>query len=128
MRRGPGDERAKKRRPGDEGKHVNDRHPDESEGNGAAVPRDLPDQHARPGDDPLDVDIEGLRSSDDPDAPDDQDDPDRSGDGDGADDPDSSADPDRSLPDTDEAGAGRRGSPNTGGVHPGHPVPDEPSG
>ncbi|MEV8287403.1 hypothetical protein [Streptomyces niveus] len=96
---------------------MNQRHPDDSEaedngngkgdrngdgkGNGAAVPRDLPDQHARPGDDPLDVDIEGLDSSDD--------------------DPDHSDAP-------DEAGAGRRGSPHPGGVHPEQPVPDEPSG
>ncbi|MFE5844832.1 hypothetical protein ACFQ7N_24735 [Streptomyces niveus] len=99
---------------------MNQRHPDDSEakdngngngnGNGAAVPRDLPDQHARPGDDPLDVDIEGLDSSDD--------DPDHS---------DAPAATD--VPDApDEAGAGRRGSPHPGGVHPEQPVPDEPSG
>lgn len=94
---------------------MNQRHPDDSEakdngkgnGNGSAVPRDLPDQHARPGDDPLDVDIEGLDSpDDDPDAPDASDVPDA----------------------PDEAGAGRRGSPHPGGVHPEQPVPDEPSG
>ncbi|MFD4701040.1 hypothetical protein [Streptomyces niveus] len=92
---------------------MNQRHPDDSEakgngegngnrnGNGSAVPRDLPDQHARPGDDPLDVDIEGLAAS--------------------VDDPDHADSP-------DEAGAGRRGSPHPGGVHPEQPVPDEPSG
>ncbi|MFC8830104.1 hypothetical protein ACFT9I_32810 [Streptomyces sp. NPDC057137] len=89
---------------------MNQRHPDGSEGNGSAVPRDLPDQHARPGDDPLDVDIEGMDSSADDDA-------------------DESGDSDDDLPDSpDEAGAGRRGNPNTGGVHPEQPVPDEPSG
>ncbi|WP_381791547.1 hypothetical protein [Streptomyces niveus] len=93
---------------------MNQRHPDDTEGNGAAVPRDLPDQHARPGEDPLDVDVEGLGSSGEPDdAPDTAEAPDE---------------PDRSLPDADEAGAGRRGDPNTGGVHPEQPVPDEPSG
>lgn len=97
---------------------MNQRHPDDSDsdsegngnGNGSAVPRDLPDQHARPGDDPLDVDIEGLDPSDgdlgDPDAPDASDVPDA----------------------PDEAGAGRRASPHPGGVHPEQPVPDEPSG
>lgn len=94
---------------------MNQRHPEDSdEGHGAAVPRDLPDQHARPGEDPLDVDVEGMGSSAEPD-----DDPDT------AESPD---EPDQSLPDTDEAGAGRRGEPNTGGVHPEQPVPDEPSG
>ncbi|MET4921383.1 hypothetical protein P3L51_03230 [Streptomyces sp. PSRA5] len=83
---------------------MNQRHPDDSEGNGSAVPRDLPDQHARPGDDPLDVDIEGLDDA-----------------GDAYDDADDSDGP-------DEAGAGRRGNPHTGGVHPEQPVPDEPSG
>ncbi|MFC8075026.1 hypothetical protein ACFUN8_05755 [Streptomyces sp. NPDC057307] len=99
---------------------MNQRHPDDSEGNGAAVPRDLPDQHARPGDDPLDVDIEGMDSSADDDPADGTNDPD------GANDPDGSAD---DVPDApDEAGAGRRGNPKTGGVHPEQPVPDEPSG
>ncbi|MFE3588641.1 hypothetical protein ACFXOY_14065 [Streptomyces niveus] len=97
---------------------MNQRHPDDSEakgngngnGNGAAVPRDLPDQHARPGDDPLDVDIEGLDSSD-------------------GDPGHSDAPAATDVPDTpDEAGAGRRGSPHPGGVHPEQPVPDEPSG
>ncbi|MFD3918538.1 hypothetical protein [Streptomyces sp. NPDC058595] len=93
---------------------MNQGHPDDNGGNGAAVPRDLPDQHARPGEDPLDVDVEGLGSSDEPeDAPDTAEAPDE---------------PDQSLPDADEAGAGRRGEPNTGGVHPEQPVPDEPSG
>lgn len=99
---------------------MNHRHPDDSEGNGAAVPRDLPDQHARPGDDPLDVDVEGLGSSGEGD-----DAPDTTDTTDAQDAPD---EPDPSLPDADEAGAGKRGNPNTGGVHPEQPVPDEPSG
>ncbi|WP_405608434.1 hypothetical protein OG292_03400 [Streptomyces sp. NBC_01511] len=86
---------------------MNHRHPDDTEGNGAAVPRDLPDQHAGPGHDPLDVDVEGLGTSDDPDDPD---------------------APDHAVPDPDEAGAGRRGNPRPGGTHPEQPVPDEPSG
>ncbi|MEV0777496.1 hypothetical protein [Streptomyces sp. NPDC050428] len=68
---------------------MNQRQADDPEGNGSAVPRDLPDQNARPGDDPLDVDIEGLGTSDDPDP---------------------------------------EPAPDTGGVHPEQPVPDEPSG
>jgi hypothetical protein len=32
------------------------------------------------------------------------------------------------VPDTDEAGTGRRGAPQSGAVHPEHPVPEEPSG
>ncbi|MFD8673431.1 hypothetical protein ACFV1A_10155 [Streptomyces seoulensis] len=32
------------------------------------------------------------------------------------------------VPDTDEAGAGPRGAPETAGVRPDQPVPDEPSG
>jgi hypothetical protein len=31
------------------------------------------------------------------------------------------------VPDTDEAGTGRRGAPRSGAVHPEHPVPDESS-
>ncbi|MFI6080176.1 hypothetical protein ACIBBB_04145 [Streptomyces sp. NPDC051217] len=105
---------------------MNDRHPGESdsEGNGAAVPRDLPDQHARPGEDPLDVEVEGLGSSGDPDP---DPDADRERDPDLGDEPATPEEPDPELPDTDEAGAGRRGSPSTGGVHE-QPVPDEPSG
>lgn len=32
------------------------------------------------------------------------------------------------VPDMDEAGAGRRGAPGSGGEHPDRPVPEEPSG
>ncbi|RPE46235.1 hypothetical protein EDD90_9567 [Streptomyces sp. Ag109_O5-1] len=69
---------------------------------GRPVPRDMQDQQARPdGRDPWEA-AEGRR-------PDDR--------GEDAD-----------LPDTDEAGTGPRGAPRSGAVHPGDPVPDEPSG
>ncbi|MFE0728144.1 hypothetical protein ACFW2X_07830 [Streptomyces antibioticus] len=69
-------------------------------GQGAPVPRDLPDQQAGAGDDPWDVD------ESDPTEPE--------------------AGPD--TPDTDEAGTGRRDAPHASGVHPDQPVPDEPPG
>ncbi|WP_338701644.1 hypothetical protein V2W30_30810 [Streptomyces sp. Q6] len=67
-----------------------------------AVPRDLPDQQAGAHDgDPLDVTPpEAAREE----APDD------------------------TVPEPDESGTGRKGSPRSGGVHPDQPVPDEPSG
>ncbi|MFG2937189.1 hypothetical protein [Streptomyces sp. NPDC048282] len=34
---------------------------------------------------------------------------------------------DAGLPETDEAGTGPRGAPGSGAVHPGDPLPDEPS-
>ncbi|MFC9645918.1 hypothetical protein ACFTZF_46755 [Streptomyces mirabilis] len=34
--------------------------------------------------------------------------------------------PDLEIPDTDEAGTGRRGAPHSGSRRPEHPVPDEP--
>ncbi|MET7933018.1 hypothetical protein [Streptomyces sp. NPDC005322] len=76
-----------------------DRRPEESEEHDHAIPRDLPDQQAQGGPDPLDVE-------DADEAPDHADD----------------------VPDLDESGTGRRGRPQTGGVHPEQPVPDEPSG
>ncbi|MFE9406304.1 hypothetical protein ACFYNY_31870 [Streptomyces sp. NPDC006530] len=36
--------------------------------------------------------------------------------------------PDPGIPDTDEAGTGRRGAPHSGSKRPEHPVPDEPTG
>ncbi|MET9365042.1 hypothetical protein ABZX93_29565 [Streptomyces sp. NPDC006632] len=36
--------------------------------------------------------------------------------------------PDPEIPDTDEAGTGRRGAPHSGSRRPGHPIPDEPTG
>ncbi|WP_330172466.1 hypothetical protein OG875_01995 [Streptomyces sp. NBC_01498] len=51
---------------------MSNRHPDDDEGDQEAVPRDLPDQHARPpGDDPLDVDIDEDMDTVEPDTPDD---------------------------------------------------------
>jgi hypothetical protein len=65
--------------------------------NGEPVPRDMPDQQAG-GDDRWDVAPEG------------------------GDDEDTPA---TDVPDTDEAGSGRRGAPQSGGIHPEQPVPDE---
>ncbi|MFH8370964.1 hypothetical protein [Streptomyces sp. NPDC018031] len=68
----------------------------------APVPRDRPDQQASDEPDPWD--------------------PPRTGDGDTDDLPPEEA------PDVDQAGAGPRGAPRSGSVHPEQPVPDEPSG
>jgi hypothetical protein len=63
------------------------------------VPRDLPDQQAGAGDDRWEVaPVPG-----------------------GGDEEAAATD----VPDTDEAGSGRKGAPHPGGVHPGQPVPDE---
>ncbi|WP_155054188.1 hypothetical protein [Streptomyces blattellae] len=67
------------------------------------VPRDLPDQQADTGDDPWEVPPA--------DATDDTEDTEEA-----------------EVPDTDEAGTGRQGAPQSAGVHPEQPVPDEPSG
>ncbi|MGW4565893.1 hypothetical protein ACWEN3_26940 [Streptomyces sp. NPDC004561] len=70
-------------------------------GNGPEpVPRDLPDQQAQGEDDPWDA-APGQK-------------------------PDDESEADR-LPDPDEAGAGPRGAPRAGTVHPGQPAPDEPA-
>lgn len=68
--------------------------------NGDPVPRDMPDQQAHGGDDPWDVVPQGSDQN-----------------GEGA--------PATDVPDTDEAGSGRRGVPRSGSVHPEQPVPDE---
>ena len=100
---------------------MNERHPD---GPGACggpipkpVPRDLPDQQATPDEDPWDavgvpkrwtaderpeVESSGAQCSGD-------------------------EIPDPGIPDTDEAGTGRRGAPHSGSARLEHPVPDEPS-
>ncbi|WP_327319866.1 hypothetical protein [Streptomyces sp. NBC_01235] len=66
--------------------------------NGAPIPRDLPDQQADGGEDPWDVaDAESPRE------------------------------PAEDVPDTDEAGTGRQGSPRADSGRSDHPVPDEPS-
>ncbi|GHH73310.1 hypothetical protein GCM10018793_11840 [Streptomyces sulfonofaciens] len=65
------------------------------------IPRDMPDQQSGGGKDRWDVPQER------------RDDGGRS---------------DEELPDTDESGTGKRGdAARSGGVHPEHPVPDEPS-
>ncbi|MGW3654136.1 hypothetical protein [Streptomyces sp. NPDC000878] len=63
------------------------------------VPRDLPDQQAGADEDPWELD----------------------------DNPAADERPDAEVPDTDEAGTGRRGAPHSGSRRPEHPVPDEPS-
>ncbi|MFI1561933.1 hypothetical protein ACH4ZX_02500 [Streptomyces sp. NPDC020490] len=66
---------------------------------GGPVPRDMPDQLAREGEDPWEV------------AP-------------GASDEEKST---ADLPDTDEAGTGRQDGPRSATVHEEHPTPDEPT-
>ncbi|MFI5972244.1 hypothetical protein [Streptomyces sp. NPDC051452] len=67
--------------------------------NGARpVPRDLPDQQARPGEDPWEV-VPGHPL-------------------------DEQRDP--NIPDTDEAGSGPKGAPRPGTVNPEQPTPQEP--
>ncbi|WP_184502969.1 hypothetical protein [Streptomyces botrytidirepellens] len=68
-----------------------------------AIPRDLPDQQAQGGPDPLDIDGGTPQTAAPPHRPED-------------------------VPDLDEPGTRRRGKPHSGGVHPEQPVPDEPSG
>ncbi|MEU0037824.1 hypothetical protein [Streptomyces sp. NPDC006333] len=65
------------------------------------IPRDLPDQQATSDEDPWDV--VGVPPRDAADQ-----------------------EPDPEIPDTDEAGTGRRGAPQSGSGRPAHPVPDEP--
>ncbi|MER5748703.1 hypothetical protein [Streptomyces sp. NPDC002088] len=74
-----------------------DQRPEERGESGPPVPRDLPDQQAREGEDPWEASPEGAQ----------------------AEQPD--------VPDTDEAGTGRRGEPQSANVHPEHPTPDEPT-
>ncbi|MET7665011.1 hypothetical protein ABZT45_47290 [Streptomyces sp. NPDC005356] len=65
----------------------------------------MPDQQAGTGPDPLEVADEATKSA-------------------GEEQPG----PDAEIPDTDEAGTGRRGAPHSASASPEHPVPDEPSG
>jgi hypothetical protein len=62
------------------------------------VPRDLPDQQVREGEDPLDIPLPAV------------------------------AEDESQMPDTDEAGTGRPDGPRSATVHPEHPGPDESSG
>ncbi|WP_405593688.1 hypothetical protein [Streptomyces sp. NBC_01092] len=75
-----------------------DDHRHEAPGGSAdPVPRDPPDQQADAGEDPWEVPVKRTDEA-------------------VADD----------VPDTDEAGTGRRGAPRSGTVHPEHPTPQEP--
>ncbi|MER6527194.1 hypothetical protein [Streptomyces sp. NPDC001508] len=65
---------------------------------GAPIPRDLPDQQARAGNDPWEAAPQNP-----------------------------AGDTDDDVPDTDEAGTGRGDTPFSGTVHPEHPAPEEPS-
>jgi hypothetical protein len=82
---------------------MTDRRPEDPQ-TSKPVPKDMPDQQAKEGEDPLDLARPGAL------------------------DEHTQDEPDESLPDMDETGAGRRGAPRSGGVHPEQPVPDEPSG
>ncbi|MFE1290659.1 hypothetical protein [Streptomyces sp. NPDC058751] len=80
------------------------------------VPRDLPDQQAAPDEDPLDaVGVPGRPTASRPT-------------GAGHRGPeDEAGESGTEVPDTDEAGTGRRGAPRFDGSPSEHPVPDEPS-
>jgi hypothetical protein len=71
---------------------------------GEPVPRDLPDQQVGEGEDPLDIPLPPDAEPEPDDGPDDGD-----------------------VPDTDEAGTGRKDGPRSAAVHPEHPAPDESS-
>ncbi|MEU3370467.1 hypothetical protein ACFYM2_11425 [Streptomyces sp. NPDC006711] len=70
------------------------------------IPRDLPDQQAGAEGDPWEAadDAEGAEGTPRGDQPDPE------------------------IPDTDEAGTGRRGAPHSGSTRPDHPVPHESTG
>ncbi|MFJ6462121.1 hypothetical protein ACIQM0_13920 [Streptomyces sp. NPDC091387] len=82
---------------------MNDLHPKDPGTSGDPIPRDPPDQQATADEDPLDVVGGSMR-------------------------PTADEHPDLEIPDTDEAGTGRRGAPPAAPRHADHPVPDEPSG
>ncbi|MFE9020928.1 hypothetical protein ACFYNL_20505 [Streptomyces sp. NPDC007808] len=67
------------------------------------IPRDMPDQQAAPGEDPLDIPVDiAAEPTEDKEADD--------------------------VPDTDEAGTGRQGSPQSGTAPVEDPQPEEPTG
>ncbi|MEU2898097.1 hypothetical protein ABZ690_18780 [Streptomyces sp. NPDC006967] len=78
--------------------------------NGAAVPRDLPDQQAGPDEDPWEVAPAAAERESEK----------KAGESDEAE-----SAPD--VPDTDEAGTGRQGAPHSASGNPEQPVPEEPS-
>lgn len=87
---------------------MTDQRREEPDKNHGPVPRDLPDQQAHVGEeDPWEVAArEGGETRE----------------------ADEGAGPDTDVPDTDEAGTGRQGSPHAATVHPEHPAPDESTG
>ncbi|MFI2410872.1 hypothetical protein [Streptomyces sp. NPDC018947] len=95
--------------------------------NGAPVPRDMPDQQAGAGEDPWEAASSSASENTGSTSEDTEDTAREPGTGgSGAGEPSDSEETD--VPDTDEAGSGRRGAPQSGNVHPEHPVPDESSG
>ncbi|MFC7017528.1 hypothetical protein ACFQMH_38755 [Streptomyces viridiviolaceus] len=97
--------------------------------NGVPVPRDLPDQQAGTGEDPWEV-APGAPARTDPERDDERAESAEAEATAGGDEAEPSAGQDRDVadvPDTDEAGTGRQGAPQSGAVHPEHPVPDEPA-
>ncbi|WP_314219986.1 hypothetical protein [Streptomyces zaehneri] len=87
--------------------------PESPGGSGHPIPRDLPDQQADGGEDPWDIGSpERAAASGESGAPSES-----GGDGENA--------PD--VPDTDEAGTGRRGAPRAGSGQADQPVPEEPA-
>lgn len=85
---------------------MTDRRPEGPGDDGAAtpepIPRDLPDQQAGLDADPWEAEGDAADST-------------------------RSERPDPEIPDTDEAGTGRRGAPHSGNKRAGHPIPDESS-
>ena len=75
---------------------------DPGHGGGSATPRDLPDQQVQEKEDPWDTPLPPSE--------------------------DAEGKSDESVPDPDEAGAGRGGAPEAGSGLDEDPVPDEPSG
>ncbi|MFE0178440.1 hypothetical protein ACFWZ2_39640 [Streptomyces sp. NPDC059002] len=84
-------------------KAMDERNPPSPGRDGAPLPRDLPDQQASDGPDPWDVDEETAATGNAPDSDDD-------------------------VPDTDEGGTGRRGTPHPDASGAGGPQPEESSG
>ncbi|MEF9908267.1 hypothetical protein [Streptomyces sp. P9-A2] len=78
--------------------------------NGQGIPRDLPDQQAGEGEDPWEVapGVEEDMAAGEPGQ-------------------DASGERQPDVPDTDEAGTGRRGAPHSASADPEQPVPDESS-
>lgn len=81
---------------------------------GDPVPRDLPDQQAGAGEDPWEA--APTRAADDDE---------ENAENAGSDEPAADA---ADVPDTDEAGTGRQGAPQSAAANPEQPVPEEPSG